>query len=337
MSRTAAFFAYHQALLAAHQPNSRARNPTGIRYDVCVQQGGHIYAGTLGRSCCQFPNSNEAACNYPVPTGLPSPIALSWIAASLVSAKPLNATTEWVEITHAPGPGPAINGKPTQQGRGVVHRDDGSSDYVVVFGIKQDHPAGWLAAVQIYEDVRMPECTPPSQAVYAQAASGDWPSDHPQQYLCGIPLGQKGDLDLFQLPSTAAPSPTAPASSTYSGILVKEPAGVWLPASFFATKPPGYEHLWVQIKTPPGYQGTRFGYGILHRDNKRKNVLIIEIKGGQHPQVRFVPNDAPFFAAEPQPPGPAPTPTGPVGGQGFAPFSTSSPGLPRRSRRRGPR
>lgn len=329
--RYTGFVAAHQTLLAAH----RAFVPSGARMgtlgafggteDYCRKHGGDVTRTPDGRLCCRLPGMDYFAC---VEDTLPAPIALSWIAASPSSAKPSNADDEWIEITHAPGQGPTINGKPTQQGRGTLHRSDGSADFVVVFGVKQDHPSGWLAAIRIYEDMAMPQC-PASQAIYSRSTSGNWPSGHTQQYLCGIPRGEKGDLDIFRLPTTVSPDPGAPVPPDFSGIMVKEPAGKWLSATFFDVPPRRHRlgaQWWVQIKTPPGYQGSRFGHGLLHHGDKHKDVLIVEIGGTQQqPQARFVPNDASFFTNEPDSSGDSAPLSRPGADVGIAPLSIPNP------------
>lgn len=214
---------------------------------------------------------------------------------------------------------------------------------------------------------RMPTCTP-SQALYrnSQHLSG-WPEGH-GDYACGYPAPWTGggidplcgpNDQRFTLeqpkyepwhpvnlpPGTPTPPPSLPPPSFppsggtplpegfsgWCGELVHDPEGVWAPATFFSTPPPG-EMLWIKIHQPPGYgsgyEHQHFGHGTLHVYKRHdrmwfeKDVLIVEVKnteGGT--QARYVPNTKTMFPSKPKPPG-APQGSGHTpSGIGPAPYS----------------
>lgn len=276
----------------------------GPMESACISLGIPTHVDAQGRICCWYtppdwyveqfhltPGQGWMICDHAT---LPPAAAVPWVAASLSNMKPTNAKERWVEITHGPGAGPVINGKQTQQGRGILHYDDGRAAFVVVYNVKHDHPTGWVASVTMFESQAewMPSCKP-GQAIYSPS-SGGWPwPNAPHVYACGYPKPLNGDDDRnssFTLTESSL-------ALLYKGALVKDPPGMWVPATFFATAP---VHLrahgqWVQISTPPGYQGDHFGKGFLHRGIQKKPVLIVKIGGSEkQPQARFVPNGKPF-------------------------------------------
>lgn len=243
------------------------------------------------------------------------------------------------------------------QQRGSLPRREAGK--VIIYQLKQDHPSGWLAEVSPLEGptpplqpAPIPNC-PPSEAVYGFVESaGGWPGGNQQPYLCGIPDPYWGPLNLldrsqqdqlcggdgstrFKLSSERPPppapqepgspgSPAPPSGSSnwpaYCGDLVKDPEGVWLPATFFNEAPVGATSTWVQILDAPGHEGRHFGRGILHVRNRFthkwgfKIVLIVEIANPSHPgKARIVPNSDPIGPDKPTPPAGSP-------GLGFAPF-----------------